>query len=275
MSEQNQLNRAIADTGSVVVLTGAGCSTASGIPAYRDEHGEWMHSRPVQYADFVGSSEVRRRYWARSYVGWQRVWRAKPNAAHRALAALENRGTVQQIITQNVDDLHRDAGSERVIDLHGRLRVVVCLDCGERSSRDRLQDRLSELNPNWSAARDDAAPDGDARIEDDAVQDFLIAGCEHCGGTLKPDVVFFGENVPRERVEASLAAVAAADALLIVGSSLMVFSGFRFAREAHALGKKLIIVNRGKTRADDLADLKISIDCGTALTALQEKLATN
>ncbi len=273
MSDQSELNRAIAEAGSVTVLTGAGCSTASGIPAYRDEHGAWMHSRPVQFADFVGSVNIRRRYWARSFVGWQRVWQAKPNAAHRALAALENQGTVRRIITQNVDDLHRDAGSQRVIDLHGRLRVVVCLDCGERSGRDQLQDRLSDLNEDWHAAQIDAAPDGDARVEEDAVQGFAIADCEHCGGMLKPDVVFFGENVPRVRVDESLAAIATSNALLIVGSSLMVFSGFRFARQAHALGKKLIIVNRGKTRADDIADLKVGIDCGAAMTALHERLA--
>jgi len=266
------LARFMAEHPRLTVLSGAGCSSASGIPHYRDDNGEWMHAKPVQFADFVASAGVRQRYWARSFAGWRRMSRAKPNKAHAALAALEQSGHVDQLITQNVDDLHSQAGSRKVIDLHGILRVVRCLSCGERVARDEVQQALAAANPDWSAEVAGFAPDGDARLGAADVIDFQIVDCSSCGGLLKPDVVFFGENVPRERVEKSRAALADSDALLVVGSSLMVYSGFRFARQALETGKALAIVNRGKTRADDLATLKIVDDCGALLSAAVSEL---
>ena len=257
----------------VTVLSGAGCSTASGIPEYRDDEGEWKHARPVQYADFISSADVRQRYWARSFAGWQNVGRAQPNQTHTALKDLEEQGFVTALITQNVDNLHRAAGSRNVIDLHGVLRVVVCLQCEQRLDRDDVQARLAAANPDWAAEVSGIAPDGDAHVHAAGVAGFVVPPCERCGGVLKPDVVFFGENVPRERVEQSYAALTASDALLVVGSSLMVFSGFRFVREAHAAGKPVAIVNRGKTRGDDLATIKIEADCGEVLKAASDRLA--
>lgn len=272
MSDADTLARFFDRYPTIAVLTGAGCSTASGIPAYRDDDGEWMHSAPVQYADFIASDATRRRYWARSFIGWQNVGRAEPNAAHRALADLEQRGRITQLITQNVDDLHRAAGSNRVIDLHGRLSRVRCLDCGRISARSDLQFALERRNPDWAGRSLGAAPDGDARVADDDTRAFVVIDCEHCGGLLKPDVVFFGENVPAERVAACREAVDRADALLVVGSSLMVYSGLRFVREAKAAGKTIAIVNRGRTRADELADIKLGSDCGALLLETCQRL---
>ena len=259
--------------GRVSVLSGAGCSTASGIPEYRDDEGEWKHARPVQYADFLASEAVRQRYWARSFAGWQNVGRARPNRTHTALAELEDQGFVTALITQNVDNLHRAAGSQNVIDLHGVLRVVVCLQCQRQLDRDDMQDMLALANPDWIAEVSRIAPDGDAHIDPAGITRFTVPDCGHCGGLLKPDVVFFGENVPRERVERSYAALAESNALLVVGSSLMVFSGFRFVREAHAAGKPVLIVNRGRTRGDDLATAKIEADCAEVLGAASDLLA--
>lgn len=195
------------------VLTGAGCSTDSGIPDYRDADGAWKHRQPMYYQEFVGHESARRRYWARSLTGWERVARARPNAAHAALARLETAGFVHTLVTQNVDGLHQCAGSRAVIDLHGRLDAVECLGCGARTARSALQERLRALNPGWSDA---AAPDGDALLERDFA-DFRVPPCESCGGVLKPAVVFFGECVPAERVAGALAALAVCDALLVVG----------------------------------------------------------
>ncbi len=257
----------------VTVLSGAGCSTASGIPEYRDDDGEWKHARPVQFQDFIASPDVRQRYWARSFAGWQNVGRAQPNRTHTALARLEDQGFVTALITQNVDNLHRAAGSRNVIDLHGVLRVVLCLQCNRRLDRDDMQARLASANPGWAAEVSGIAPDGDAHVQAAGVAGFVVPPCENCGGMLKPDVVFFGENVPRERVEQSYAALAESDALLVVGSSLMVFSGFRFVREAHAAGKPVAIVNRGRTRGDNLATVKLEADCGEVLGRASEQLA--
>jgi len=253
------------------VLTGAGCSTASGIPDYRDENGAWKHRPPVLYADFVGSAAVRRRYWARALVGWRRIADARPNAAHRAMAALEARGVVGCVVTQNVDGLHQRAGARHVIDLHGRLDRVACLGCGATLARDDVQRLLAAWNPAFAEAAAEQAPDGDARLEG-RFDDFRVPDCPCCGGVLKPDVVFFGENVPRARVQAAEAALAAADAMLVVGSSLMVFSGYRFAQGAHRLGKPVAAVNRGRTRADELLALKVEDDCGAALRGLVLRL---
>ncbi len=250
------------------VLTGAGCSTGSGIPDYRDEQGAWKRTPPVTYQAFVGDGITRRRYWARSLVGWPRIAQAQPNAAHRALAALEAQGRCSQLLTQNVDGLHQAAGSRAVIDLHGRLDAVVCLGCGASSSRADVQRRLAEANPAWAGLAAGAAPDGDADLEDRDFATFQVPACDACGGMLKPDVVFFGENVPRARVDAAMAGLAQADAMLVVGSSLMVYSGLRFVHAAVRAQIPVAAVNLGRTRADDLLRFRMAAPCGVALRFL-------
>lgn len=257
----------------LLVLTGAGVSTESGIPDYRGPDGQWRHSRPVMYQEFVGSEETRRRYWGRSVVGWRRVAAGRPNAAHEALAALEARGRVHHLVTQNVDGLHQRAGSRNVTDLHGRLDTVDCLGCGARIGRGALQARLETMNPAWNHSGDTVKPDGDTELAHADYRRFAVPGCTRCGGVLKPSVVFFGENVPRPRVAHAMARLAEADALLVVGSSLMVFSGYRFVREARRAGKPVAVVNLGRTRADDEVDLKVEAPCGGALGGLVEQLA--
>lgn len=250
------------------VLTGAGCSTGSGIPDYRDEQGAWKRTPPVTYQAFVGDGITRRRYWARSLVGWPRIAQAQPNAAHRTLAALEAQGRCSQLLTQNVDGLHQAAGSRAVIDLHGRLDAVVCLGCGASSSRADVQRRLAEANPAWAGLAAGAAPDGDADLEDRDFATFQVPACDACGGMLKPDVVFFGENVPRARVDAAMARLAQADAMLVVGSSLMVYSGLRFVHAAVRAQIPVAAVNLGRTRADDLLRFRMAAPCGDALRFL-------
>ena len=256
----------------VFALTGAGCSTASGIPDYRDEQGEWKRRPPVMIQAFRRHDAVYRRYWARAYAGWPRFTAAAPGAAHRAFADWESAGTLLQLVTQNVDGLHQRAGSRAVIDLHGRLDEVICLGCGARTERAALQASIAARNPHWSAAAV-SAPDGDADIPDTLIDSFAAPRCERCDGLLKPDVVFFGENVPVPRVAQASEALADADALLVAGSSLMVYSGFRFVRLAHDAGIPIAIVNRGRTRADDLAELKVSGDVGTTLADALAALA--
>lgn len=250
------------------VLTGAGCSTGSGIPDYRDEQGAWKRTPPVTYQAFVGDGITRRRYWARSLVGWPRIAQAQPNAAHRALAALEAQGRCSQLLTQNVDGLHQAAGSRAVIDLHGRLDAVVCLGCGASSSRADVQRRLAEANPAWAGLAAGAAPDGDADLEDRDFATFQVPACDACGGMLKPDVVFFGENVPRARVDAAMAGLAQADGMLVVGSSLMVYSGLRFVHAAVRAQIPVAAVALGRTRADDLLRFRMAAPCGDALRFL-------
>ncbi len=273
MSDINKLVEFLRRHKNITVLSGAGCSTASGIPDYRDEDGNWKNAQPVQYSDFVSSGNVRRRYWARSFVGWRRIAAAKPNAAHKALADLERADYVQSIITQNVDNLHRIAGSRQVIDLHGVLHKTRCLDCESKGKRDEWQARLEEYNPGWSAEAEAYAPDGDAEISNSDYLHFNVPGCPDCGGIVKPDVVFFGERVPSERVNDAAAKLERSDALLVVGSSLMVFSGYRFARLAHTANIPVAIINRGRTRADDIASQKISNDCAEILPQLVDGLA--
>jgi NAD-dependent SIR2 family protein deacetylase len=250
----------------LAVLTGAGVSTSSGIPDYRDERGEWKRTRPVEFRPFMTDIKVRQRYWARSTVGWPIISRAKPNGAHRALARLENQGIVRTLITQNVDGLHSSAGSRDVIDLHGRLESVRCMFCHHTMPRAELQRQLLANNPAWAEIEGRVAPDGDVDIEGRDYGGFIVPECAECGGILKPDVVFFGENVPRERVDRAFAVVANADALLVVGSSLMVYSGFRFAEAAAAEGKPIAAINRGRTRADHLLTLKIDEPCEEVLS---------
>jgi NAD-dependent SIR2 family protein deacetylase len=258
----------------LVVLTGAGVSTSSGIPDYRDEQGEWKRARPVEFRPFMTRLETRQRYWARSTVGWPVIAQAQPNDAHRALAQLEELGFVELLITQNVDGLHTAAGSHKVIDLHGRLDVVRCMKCAHSMSRAELQTRLLAANPTWAEVPARIAPDGDMDIERDFSQ-LVVPDCRECGGILKPDVVFFGEPVPRERVARAFEGVTKADALLVVGTSLMVYSGFRFAEAAAAAGKPIAAVNLGRTRADHLITLKVGARAEEALSevslAFQQK----
>lgn len=249
----------------VFVLTGAGCSTGSGIPDYRDEAGQWKRSAPVTWQAFTGDPTVYRRYWARSHIGWPRFRSARPNAAHHALAELGQRRPVHALVTQNVDGLHQRAGSPAVIDLHGNLDSVVCLDCGARSDRDALQAVMEDVNPGWDPGPAAFAPDGDADIAAGAEAAYRPPRCLVCAGLLKPDVVFFGENVPRERLAQAMEALDRADAILVAGSSLMVYSGFRFARVAHEAGKPLAILNRGATRADALASVRLQSEVGATL----------
>jgi NAD-dependent SIR2 family protein deacetylase len=252
----------------IVALTGAGCSTGSGIPDYRDADGSWKHARPILYPDFLRSSDVRRRYWARSSLGWPRFAAAAPNAAHHGLAALEASGRLAGIVTQNVDRLHQRAGSQSVVDLHGRLDVVRCLSCGQRLLRAEWQAELLRLNPAWTGSAAHAAPDGDAvpDVADDSA--FRVPGCPACNGIVKPDVVFYGEAVPEEISTAARRAIDGADALLVVGSSLMVYSGFRLVRDFAGAGKAVAAINLGRTRADDLLALHWREDCATAIEAL-------
>ena len=256
----------------MVVLTGAGVSTASGIPDYRDETGAWKHRRPMEYRDFIGGDHLRRRYWARSVIGRIRFQAALPNRAHSALARLEALGKVSLLITQNVDCLHQRAGSQRVVDLHGSLDQVVCLGCSTRVAREQVQNYLIQHNPILENLTSKPAPDGDVHLEEIDFSQVQIPCCDHCGGILKPDVVFYGEGVPSDRVKACFDAVDRADAMLIAGSSLMVYSGYRFARRAHQNGIPVVAINRGVTRADDFLTIKLDQDCGSALEALIETL---
>ena len=268
--------------GPFAVITGAGLSTGSGIPAYRDRHGRWQHPRPLLHQDFLRSEAVRRRYWARSYVGWQRMGRARPNAGHAALAMLADRGHLaSSLITQNVDGLHQKAGSEAVIELHGNIGRVRCMACQSCFEREAVQGWLEALNGEVAGfeglARGEeaaaTAPDGDAHLDDaEVLARFRVPDCPACRGLLKPDVVFFGDNVPRERVARAMGAVSTAAGLLVVGSSLMVYSGYRFAEHAHTLGKPVIALNRGLTSADGILADKIEMDCGEALVQLLQAL---
>jgi len=255
------------------VLTGAGCSTESGIPDYRDLDGEWKRPSPVTYQAFMGEESTRKRYWARSLIGWPTMAGARPGAAHRALAKLGDAGRVGLLLTQNVDGLHDAAGSRGTVDLHGRIDTVRCMGCERRTPRSELQLELRRRNPRWAELEARAAPDGDADLEGRDFSTFDVPACPHCGGLLKPDVVFFGESVPKERVAAAFAALEEADAVLVAGSSLMVYSGFRFVQAAAAAGKPVAAVNLGRTRADALLSLKVEQPVGEALTTLARQLA--
>ncbi len=272
-SNINQLAGFVRKHPKLFVLTGAGVSTDSGIPDYRDESGDWKGRKPIQGPDFVKHEHVRKKYWARSLIGWQHFGNATPNASHHALAELEKRGYVAHLVTQNVDGLHQQAGSSRVTNLHGRLDRVICLNCGERMTRAKLQQRLEAQNPIFIQMEAGLAPDGDALLEHVDFSRMQLVGCDQCDGVLKPDVVFYGENVPADRVRRCMERLHAADALLVVGSSLMVYSGFRFCREAERLGLPIYAVNLGRTRADDMLSLKIKVRCAKALPLLLQQLA--
>lgn len=273
-TDTEELVRFIRKHSCLTVLTGAGCSTDSGIPEYRDDDGNWKHRQPMQFAEFVNDEMKRRRYWAQSFAGWKRISTARPNPAHRAIAKLERAGFVACVITQNVDNLHRAAGSRNVIDLHGILRHTRCLDCGMQGSRADYQNRLQESNPGWSTATTAIAPDGDARISNEDFRSFNVPGCIRCNGVVKPDVVFFGEAIPGSRASTAKRFLEQSDALLVVGSSLMVFSGYRFVRLASETDKPIAIVNRGTTRADALATHKMSANCAEILPRVVRQLAS-
>jgi len=251
------LMRFLRENAPVTVITGAGLSTDSGIPDYRDSNGEWKRTPPVQHQDYMRSEAVRKRYWARSRFGWPVLYHAQPNSAHYAIAQLQQQGLIGSIITQNVDGLHQKAGAVDVINLHGYANEMVCMSCREMTPRLEMHERCVALNPDFVALDATAAPDGDADLEAD-FNHFKIADCLSCGGILKPDVVYFGDNVPRPRVEKAQKRLQDSNALLAIGTSLMVFSGYRFARQASQSDKPIALLTLGKTRADDLATLKLN-----------------
>jgi NAD-dependent SIR2 family protein deacetylase len=257
---------------NVLALTGAGMSTASGIPDYRDKDGVRRGRAPVQGPEFRRSDAVRRRYWARSMVGYPTLAQAAPNAGHHALAALEQGGALGAVITQNVDGLHQRAGSQKLIELHGNIHGVVCLDCRTQYARGAIQAQLLSENPHLAGSNAQPLPDGDAQLEPEALEHFSVPQCGNCGGVLQPDVVFFGDTIPRERTELALRTMAEADALLVVGSSLMVFSGYRFCKLAAETGKPIAAINAGVTRADALLSLKLALSAESALPQLAQRL---
>lgn len=259
--------------GGVVVLSGAGLSTESGIPDYRGVEGSLRRHTPMTYQEFVASEEGRQRYWARSHLGWRTIARARPNTGHRAVAALQAHGYLSGVITQNVDGLHQAGGATDVVELHGSLDRVVCLDCRSTSPRETLDHRLRAANPSFTAEATRLNPDGDVDLPDDVVRRFRLVPCADCGsGALKPDVVFFGENVPRTRVDECRHLVDDARALLVLGSSLTVMSGLRFVRQAAESGKPVLIVNHDRTRGDAHARVRVDLPLGGALTELSVRL---
>ena len=258
---------------SLVVLTGAGISTSSGIPDYRDRDGVRRGRQPMMFQEFLNAPEARRRYWARAMLGWPRVRVARPNAAHEALATLQTHGIITGLITQNVDSLHDQAGSHDVVELHGSLHWVLCLDCRQRTERDVVQQTLEQQNPYLAGVDAIQAPDGDTLLDASFEERFQVPHCPHCGGErMKPDVVFFGENVAPPTAAKAMALIEQADGLLVVGSSLMAYSAFRLCRATVDQGKPIIAVNIGKTRADDLLDLKLQIPCVQLLPDLARQL---
>ncbi|WP_344299258.1 NAD-dependent protein deacetylase [Sinomonas flava] len=265
--------------GGVLVLTGAGVSTASGIPDYRGPQGSWRKHRPMTYQEFRHDPAARHRYWARSYIGWRHLNRAEPNRAHRALAAFERAGRVAGVVTQNVDGLHAAAGTRNLVTLHGDLDKVMCLNCGAVEGRSNLDERLAQANPGYAeaVAHDPSTvnPDGDIELDGRWVERFHMVGCLVCGSVeLKPDVVYFGESVPAERKDRATAMLAGARSLLVLGSSLAVMSGFRFVLDAGRAGKPVGIVNQGPTRGDSRAHWRWRTDVGEALEELSSELGS-
>jgi len=270
LADAEDLAGFIADHPRLLLITGAGISAGSGIPTYRDHSGSWLGSSPIQHQEFIDHPERRKRYWTRSAVGWTAVAKAMPNAAHVCMAQLEQLGYAQLLVTQNVDRLHQKAGHRDVIDLHGRLDRVRCRDCGAFEQRTSVQQRILLQNPHLKQTVAGLAPDGDANVEDDLVAQMRSPICQQCSGVLMPDVVFFGGTVPKRRVDTVSEMLKQVDAVLVAGSSLMVYSGFRFCKQASAIGLPIALLNQGTTRADDLATIKLQSDC--ALT-LQQTLA--
>ncbi|MCM2364865.1 NAD-dependent protein deacetylase [Pseudomonas sp. SR18] len=266
------LHRAMAER-RFLVLTGAGISTSSGIPDYRDSEGVRRGKAPMMYQEFLATPQARRRYWARAMLGWPRVRIAEPNKAHLALATLQQRQQISGLITQNVDTLHDQAGSHDVIELHGSLHRVLCLDCQQRSERDVIQQLMEGQNPYLAGVDAVQAPDGDTLLDPAFEERFLVPSCPHCGGQrLKPDVVFFGENVAQDTAAKAMAAVEHAEGLLVVGSSLMAYSAFRLCKATVEQGKPVIAINLGKTRGDELLQVKIQASCERLLPLLVDRL---
>jgi NAD-dependent SIR2 family protein deacetylase len=263
--------------GGVVVLSGAGLSTESGIPDYRGEGGSLRRHTPMTYQDFTATEAARQRYWARSHLGWRTIARAAPNTGHHAVAALREQGYLSGVITQNVDGLHQAAGTVDAVELHGSLDRVICLGCRHTSPREELDRRLRAANPAFDGTATRINPDGDVELADDVVRRFRLVDCAECdgGGVLKPDVVFFGENVPRARVQQCYDLVDDARALLVLGSSLTVMSGLRFVRRAAEAGKPVLIVNHGATRGDRYATVRVDLPLGRALTELSTRLESS
>jgi NAD-dependent SIR2 family protein deacetylase len=260
--------------GGVVVLSGAGLSTESGIPDYRGATGSLRRHTPMTYQTFTGDPRGRHRYWARSFVGWRQIRRARPNDGHRAVGELQAAGLLGGVITQNVDGLHQAGGAREVVELHGGLDRTVCLNCGDVADRAELDERLRAANPHFGPRTDEINPDGDAELPDEVLDGFVMVGCRACGdGPLKPDVVFFGETVPRDRVERCFDLVQDADTLLVLGSSLTVMSGYRFVLRAAKLGITVAIVNVGPTRGDAKADVRVDAPLGVVLPALAARVA--
>ena len=271
-SDSAALARFIQNHPHLFILTGAGISTDSGIPDYRDKDGNWKRKQPVQHKDFMDNLHVRQRYWARSLIGWPVIRDAQPGSAHHALVKLERLGHINQIVTQNVDRLHQHAGSQQVIDLHGRSDQVRCMQCDQLYPRTEIHQQSASHNPSFAHYTATTAPDGDADLEGVEFSLFRVPECQRCGGILKPDVVFFGDNVPKTRVHTALDKLQQSDALLVIGSSLMVYSGFRFCRRAHEWDIPICTLNRGKTRADDLLSLKLDQAITSTLDACLDLL---
>lgn len=260
---------AVLESGGALVLSGAGISTDSGIPDYRGPSGAALRKHaPMTFQAFTRDPVARHRYWARSHVGWPTMRDAQPNPSHHAVAALEAAGSVRAVITQNVDGLHTAAGSGQVIDLHGRLDRVICLECRALTSREEVADQLDDANPGWRSRPGLMNPDGDVEVSDDDVARFVMVDCRECGGALKPDVVYFGENVPRQRVDDAYRLVDEAEALVVLGSSLHVYSGRRFVVRASERGIPVAIVNQGPTKADALADIRLDAPLAEVLVAV-------
>lgn len=259
-----------------LVITGAGISLSSGIPTYRDDKGNWLRSAPIQHQEFINDEQKRKRYWARSLVGWPPVAHAKPSETHHLLTEMHDIGLISGVITQNVDRLHQKAGLKNVIDLHGRLDRVVCLQCKQYENRDSVQTRLIDINPELEPLVNHSehivkAPDGDAYVEDKVTESIKLVNCKRCQGVIMPDVVFFGGSVPKHIHEQTNTLFTRSQGLLVLGSSLMVYSSYRFCKLAKQHNKPLVIINRGKTRADELADVHIKQDCTLALKHCLEK----
>jgi len=272
----DQLITALKNKRKIWVLSGAGISAPSGIPTYRDNKGNWQAGIPIQHNEFITQESFRKRYWARSMAGWIITGHAKPNAAHQSVTLLQENGLLSKIVTQNVDRLHSNAGAKEVIDLHGRIDQIICLDCNDISRRTDYQPRLVESNPELEAyierISSKALPDGDANIDDYETDTVNIPPCEKCAGRLMPDVVFFGGIVPKERVELAFKTLAEADCLLVIGSSLKVFSGFRFPRWAHQNNLPLYAINQGEMRGEEMFDLVVPESCEEVLPELVNQL---
>ena len=263
------------DKHRIWILTGAGISAPSGIPTYRDDKGEWKSANPIQHNDFIKHESYRQRYWARSMVGWKLTGRAKPNPTHHAITALQLTSRVSQIVTQNVDGLHNVAASKDVIDLHGRLTEIKCLNCEEVSKRADYQLRLVEINPELDDYHATIMPDGDANVENFDMSRISIPPCNNCGGVLMPNVVFFGGVVPKPRVEKAFSTLAESDCILVIGSSLKVFSGFRFPRWASQNNLPMYAINQGEMRGNELFDFILSEPCEQAMPIIANKLTLN